>query len=1755
MKKLLTFFLTALLTFSVGWAATETDVLTYQVLGLGSSYANFTGKTATSDAVYAGNAMKSSANAIQIRSSNSNSGIVTTGSGGKVKSISVVWNSSTASGRTLNVYGKNSAYSAATDLYSTSTQGTLLGTIVCGTSTSITVTDDYEYIGFCSASGAMYLTSVSIEWETGGGSVAPPTISPASCEFAGSMQVTLTQADADAIYYTLDGSDPTTSSTLYSAPFTINATTTVKAIAVKNGVPSSTASATYTAKPSASTIAEALAITPSTTSNFTFTGSVVVTAYDGQYNMWIRDNTGSGLIYFRNNSAPALADYPVGTVLSPNWEATRIDYNGLKEFRADASTTYSPSGTTQNVEPFVRTSLTSDNMNEYVSISGLTISGITTFNNKTQYSTSEGITLYDHFEQFSNLTNGKKYDVTGVVYYNTQHTPSVKLYIISATEVVSSDPILLVFPDPLTFNDSGTGNTFTVEGSNLGTDNVGLTQSGTNFTPTLTASTGGTYYGDNYLGFTPANGSLIGTVAMSYTGRELSASETVTLANNKASTTVTVNYRSDVYILGNYGNSGWDYSNGILMTYDDTNNTYTATVTAEEGDLIVFARKLGESNPWNSRILFGPNSNGDWWVNSSPNPKDGTIDLNDDDPIYFNCAGTYTIEINATTGALTVTREVVNTGDFELVTNVNDLNAGDEVIIVNSGTAGSAKAMSTTQNDNNRGATGVTVSAAKKVTATETTQIFSLEGSSSGWYFKTVNGDNQGYIYAASSNKNYLRTKATKDDNTKASIAINSSSPNPATITFQGSYTHNLLQYNSGNDFFSCYSSAQSDVYIYKRGGTVIIEPSITVEPNSLELVIPVGGSSQSGTVTVTETNTTGNTGITINGDTNIFSATLNNGTLTVTYSGTASVSSPDEATIILTNGTATATVTVRGYKRVEATGTLYTKVTSVDQIQNGLKYILVFEGNNSISQEALNGITTGGTGATVQWVTQGSVVNIAGTDVIEFTLNGNDSEFTLSSDHGFLNPNAPGLAFGTEGTQWSAESNNGGYVMMWGDYMLRYNTGMSSPTNGRFRIYTGSTGTPVYLYVQGEETGVATPVITPASGSYDKSQLVTIECATSGATIYYTDEEGGETKTYTGPFTVVLDEDHASVTIEAWAEKDGDTSEHVTATYTYRDYGVNSIAEFLTLSEGDSAYFKNPVVVLFDYSQNSSGGQEYIWIKDRTGYTQLFIAPQFDAASIADPQYEGTYGEFVPKYENGDVIPAGFKVKKGYYNTGEYYQGQCYETHSSFQKATDKALADPEQVTLSELIANGENYNNRYLYINKLQVSNVSGLNFSIAADENGDDIAEVEGGTAVVGYNKYNSPAWKDKLGNTIGVPLPEDNRFYNVTFIFQKWQNGYEIMPIEFTPWVETSLRLEDLVEIGEENETYTISNPLIAAAVTWDDNKGKFAIFAKDDEMFANKSYPTSDMKSYRIDYQNQDGSFTNEVYQEDYDQSNWIEILIPNEGNITNKTSNPSGYLAQLDELKAQYENKILPGGSIHGQYVDALNPTIEMMTAPEVETSTTYNPNIYCTGNFLMENLDADGATSYRGDEYGGQFFMMDAKPQEFCMVVWAYFIGDDNYFVAPAREGTVINGYQFRGSFLADMSLCRETYVHQGSPVSAGFLPSDNTTPETLYGFNAIVRKNPAYWTTAPNGAPHRIQPYADGKEGTPAYIVYPLNAQESSNGSVTAVKELNGEHQVVSVRYFNVMGMESKVPFEGINIVVTRYSDGSFSTAKVLK
>ena len=52
-----------------------------------------------------------------------------------------------------------------------------------------------------------------------------------------------------------------------------------------------------------------------------------------------------------------------------------------------------------------------------------------------------------------------------------------------------------------------------------------------------------------------------------------------------------------------------------------------------------------------------------------------------------------------------------------------------------------------------------------------------------------------------------------------------------------------------------------------------------------------------------------------------------------------------------------------------------------------------------------------------------------------------------------------------------------------------------------------------------------------------------------------------------------------------------------------------------------------------------------------------------------------------------------------------------------------------------------------------------------------------------------------------------------------------------------------------------------------------------------------------------------------------------------------------------------------------------------------------------------------------------------------------------------------------------------------------------------------------------------------------------------------ITAVEELNATKAVAGVTYYNLAGQQSAQPVEGVNIVVTTYTDGTRTTAKVIK
>ena len=178
---------------------------------------------------------------------------------------------------------------------------------------------------------------------------------------------------------------------------------------------------------------------------------------------------------------------------------------------------------------------------------------------------------------------------------------------------------------------------------------------------------------------------------------------------------------------------------------------------------------------------------------------------------------TLTLNETTTTKELTViVKAPAQEGEEELawrlVTDVSKLQAGAKIVIV---AANADQAISTNQKSNNRGGTGVTKYADNTVTIDETSvAVLTLEvGKKEGTFaLKTEDGK---YLYAASSDKNYLRSSKTLDNNASWSITITETGV--ATIKAQGTNARNWLRYNpnNGSPIFSCYGSGQGDVCIY----------------------------------------------------------------------------------------------------------------------------------------------------------------------------------------------------------------------------------------------------------------------------------------------------------------------------------------------------------------------------------------------------------------------------------------------------------------------------------------------------------------------------------------------------------------------------------------------------------------------------------------------------------------------------------------------------------------------------------------------------------------------------------------------------------------------------------------------------------------------------------------------------------------------------------------------------------------------------
>lgn len=319
----------------------------------------------------------------------------------------------------------------------------------------------------------------------------------------------------------------------------------------------------------------------------------------------------------------------------------------------------------------------------------------------------------------------------------------------------------------------------------------------------------------------------------------------------------------------------------------------------------------------------------------------------------------------------------------------------------------------------------------------------------------------------------------------------------------------------------------------------------------------------------------------------------------------------------------------------------------------------------------------------------------------------------------------------------------------------------------------------------------------------------------------------------------------------------------------------------------------------------------------------------------------------------------------------------------------------------------------------------------------------------------------------------------------------------------------------------------------------------ALYCKDQNNFVTTAYvEKSIQKEGEIDYVLQRTSLMNGKGR--YDQSNWVKLTLSTQyPGIESMTAED-----QVNLLRTCV-GYVLPAESVHGQLVNNVNPEMRLAqhALPQSDIENTYweNPNVFITGNFIGTQNAAPITDETTGQTVTHTYFFVTPKPQEYAKITWAVYAGDGKFYVPASGAYAYVEGqYEF---------------MNQGDlngyfPVKWDLMPSvpDIATGEA-YSFRAIIRLADADNPAIPGDGPTRTngdvpyKPYG----GTVPYIVYPTNI--SQQNVITAVNDVNTTKTVKQVRYYNLAGVESSKPFDGVNVVVTTFSDGTKTVAKVLK
>ena len=445
MVKKLRFILVALLLMVCGglMAATYTHEFAQGELSVGDTSVELDGITWYLDPApeFIGWDGNDTAKGIQIGSSNKPSKtlkISTTGIIGTITKIVVNTSGASNIAGTLDVTVGGAAFGEQYTLTKTATDVTFEGV----------ATGEIVLNYAQTSSKAIYIKNITIEYTVDASVVIAPAIT-GSTPFDIETYCKITADEGTEIRYTLDGTDPTTSSTLYTDSIKLTATTTVKAIAVKDGKTSEVAEKTFEKVEFTEYTVATLNGKADDKANVKLNFTNAVVTYVDKKNVYVRENNVPLLLYGVNLSLEQ------GNVINGYLKGDYDNYNGVYELKANQFTNgdnISVEANKVEVQPTDATLediLGMKHICDYVKVAGVTVEKVEILNDdnsvkSTNYYAVSGDKKVQFFKGISVADyagDGKIYDV--IALFNAIWNGNAELQPISLTEQTTSADVVV----------------------------------------------------------------------------------------------------------------------------------------------------------------------------------------------------------------------------------------------------------------------------------------------------------------------------------------------------------------------------------------------------------------------------------------------------------------------------------------------------------------------------------------------------------------------------------------------------------------------------------------------------------------------------------------------------------------------------------------------------------------------------------------------------------------------------------------------------------------------------------------------------------------------------------------------------------------------------------------------------------------------------------------------------------------------------------------------------------------------------------------------------------------------------------------------------------------------------------------------------------------------------------------------------------------------------------------------------------------